>query len=98
MPNHDAMIPAIKGAMAIEDASQAHGGHRTEFLQRFESLSRRERQVLDGIVAGSANKLIARDLDISPRTVEIYRAHVMQKTKARSLSELVRMAMTSGVA
>jgi two-component system response regulator FixJ len=96
--DHDVMIAAIKGAMATQDAGQAHAADRAEFLQRFEGLSRRERQVLDGIVAGSANKVIARDLDISPRTVEIYRAHVMRKTQARSLSELVRMALTAGLA
>jgi two-component system, LuxR family, response regulator FixJ len=53
---------------------------------------------LGGIVAGSANKVIARDLEISPRTVEIYRSHVMRKTQAHSLSELVRMALVAGVA
>ena len=54
--------------------------------------------MLDGLVAGKASKVIAYDLDISPRTVEIYRAHVMTKTQARSLSELVRMALLAGVA
>jgi len=96
--DHDVMIAAIKGAMATQDAGQAHGGDQTGFLERFERLSRRERQVLEGIVAGSANKVIARDLDISTRTVEIYRAQVMRKTQARSLSELVRMALTAGLA
>jgi len=96
--DHETMIAAIKAAMARHDDGQARVGERAEFLQRFESLSRRERQVLDGIVAGSANKVIARDLDISPRTVEIYRAHVMRKMQARSLSELVRMALVTGIA
>ena len=67
-------------------------------VRRIETLSLRERQVLDGLVAGKANKVIAYDLDISPRTVEIYRAHVMTKMQARSLSELVRMALMVGVA
>ncbi len=61
-------------------------------------LSPRERQVFDGLVAGKPSKVIAYDLDISPRTVEIYRAHVMSKTQARGLSELVRMALVAGVA
>jgi len=52
--------------------------------------------VLRGLIAGGANKMIARDLDISPRTVEIYRAHVMSKMQAHSLSELVRMALMIG--
>src|SRR5205085_7826331 len=57
--------------------------------ERLASLSARERQVLDGLVAGHANKVIAYDLEISPRTVEVYRANVMTKMRARSLSELI---------
>jgi two-component system response regulator FixJ len=60
-------------------------------------LSNRERQVLEGLVAGKANKVIAFDLGISPRTVEIYRANVMTKISANSLSDLVRMAITAGI-
>jgi two-component system response regulator FixJ len=71
---------------------------RAEFQRRIESLSARERQVLDGLVAGKANKVIAYDLDISPRTVEIYRAHVMTKMGVQSLSQLVRMALVCGIA
>jgi two-component system response regulator FixJ len=56
-------------------------------------LSNRERDVLNGLVAGRANKQIAFDLRISPRTVEIYRANLMDKMQAASLSELVRMAL-----
>jgi two-component system response regulator FixJ len=53
--------------------------------------------VLDGLVAGHPNKIIAFNLGISPRTVEIYRANVMSKMQANSLSELVRIALTSGI-
>ena len=92
------MLAAIRSALAIQSEHQARDGERAQFLQRIESLSQRERQVLEGLVAGKANKVIARDLDISPRTVEIYRAHVMTKMQAQSLSELVRMALVAGVA
>ena len=68
-----------------------------EIMRRIDSLSDRERQVLDGLVAGKANKVIAYDLGISPRTVEIYRANVMTKMQAASLSELVRMALMAGL-
>ena len=62
-------------------------------LERLEALSRRERQVLDGLVAGKSNKVIAIELDISPRTVEVYRANVMTKMQVSSLSELVRIVI-----
>ena len=68
-----------------------------EINDKLAALSNRERQVLDGLVAGKANKVIAFDLGISPRTVEIYRANLMTKMAANSLSDLVRMAMTAGI-
>lgn len=70
---------------------------RGEVLERLESLSEREREVLDGVVAGRPNKIIARDLGISPRTVEIYRAKVMTKMQADNLAALVRMSMAAGL-
>ena len=64
---------------------------------RLADLSNRERDVLTGLVAGRANKQIAFDLGISPRTVEIYRANLMDKMKAASLSDLVRMALIAEI-
>lgn len=80
---------------------QAVSGARSEaavldIAARVESLSPRERQVMEGLVAGLSNKQIARDYDISPRTIEVYRANVMTKMQAGSLSELVRLAMRAG--
>jgi len=60
-------------------------------------LSPREREGLAGLLAGLPNKSIAYDLEISPRTVEIYRARVMGKMGARSLSELIRLALAAGM-
>lgn len=94
----ETMLGAIRAALSAVGESRAREEERAELLRRIESLSTRERQVLEGLVAGKANKVIAYDLDISPRTVEIYRAHVMTKTHAKSLSELVRMAMVAGLA
>lgn len=68
-----------------------------ELVGRLDSLTPREREVLELLVVGHPNKVIAHRLDISPRTVEIHRAHVMEKMKARSLPELVRTAMQAGV-
>jgi two-component system, LuxR family, response regulator FixJ len=80
---------------------QAEIGARSEaamldIAARVESLSPRERQVMEGLVAGLSNKQIAREYDISPRTIEVYRANVMTKMQAGSLSELVRLAMRAG--
>jgi two-component system response regulator FixJ len=67
-----------------------------DIAARIATLSPRERQVMDGLMAGLSNKLIAREYDISPRTIEVYRANVMTKMGANSLSELVRLAMRAG--
>lgn len=66
-------------------------------LARIALLSPREREVLEGLVAGHPNKTIAYDLGLSARTVEVHRARVMDKMQARSLSELVRLALAAGV-
>ena len=93
------LLNAVRAALAqgtSEDgAAQQDNEERRRILERIESLSARERQVLDGLVAGQANKIIAFDLEISPRTVEVYRAYVMTKMQARSLSELVRMVIAA---
>jgi len=68
-----------------------------EIAARIAGLSPRERQVMEGLIAGLSNKLIAREYDISPRTIEVYRANVMTKMQAGSLSELVRLALRAGV-
>lgn len=94
----EVILGAIRSAMLRQGAEDVRENERADFIRRIESLSPRERQVLDGLVAGKANKVIAHDLDISPRTIEIYRAHVMTKMHARGLSELVRMALVAGIA
>jgi two-component system response regulator FixJ len=66
-------------------------------LARLDLLTARECQVLEGLVAGLPNKTIGYDLGISPRTVEIHRARVMEKMQARSLAELVRIALAAGI-
>jgi two-component system response regulator FixJ len=68
-----------------------------ETRRRLDLLTPRERDVLNGMIAGRPNKLIAHELGISPRTVEIHRARVMEKMQARSLSALVRMALAAGI-
>ena len=91
--NDDILLAAIATALRSGEEGRRGAAEVAEIAGRLTSLSGREREVLDGLVAGHANKVIAFDLGISPRTVEIYRANVMTKMKAASLSELVRMAM-----
>ena len=92
-----ALLASIGAAMSASATSNDRDGGRLELQRRFETLSLRERQVLDGLVLGHPNKTIAFDLPISPRTVEVYRANLMTKMSASSLSELIRMAFVAGV-
>ena len=94
----EAILSAVRTALALSGVAAERDVERAEYLRRIADLSRREQQVLAGLVAGKANKVIAYDLEISPRTVEIYRAHAIGKMQAASLSELVRMALVAGIA
>ncbi|THD71860.1 MAG: response regulator transcription factor FixJ [Bradyrhizobium sp.] len=93
----DRLIGMIEAALKQAEPDVMSEAVTSEIQSRIASLSPRERQVMDGLIAGLSNKLIAREYDISPRTIEVYRANVMTKMHAASLSELVRMAMRGGV-
>ena len=95
--NDDTMLTAVHAALARGEAVGKRAAERAEIERRLNSLSGREHEVLLGLVGGHPNKIIAHDLGISPRTVEIYRANVMTKMDAPSLSDLVRMALIAGV-
>ena len=89
------LIEAIERA-AAQLAQVPSGTDDAAAIQvRLKELTEREQQVLSGVVAGHANKTIAYDLNISPRTVEVHRANVMSKMQAESLPELVRMALAA---
>jgi two-component system response regulator FixJ len=87
------LLRAIRSALARHAQAAENEARRADIRGRLDHLSERERAVLDGLVAGKPNKVIAYDLGISPRTVEVYRANVMTKMQAESLSELVRMVL-----
>jgi two-component system, LuxR family, response regulator FixJ len=91
------LLAAVKSALGRWEKGAQQESERTKLLDKLAILSPRERDVLEGLVAGKPNKIIAFDLGISPRTVEIYRANVMTKMNAGSLSELVRMALLTNV-
>ncbi|MBS0248619.1 MAG: response regulator transcription factor FixJ [Proteobacteria bacterium] len=91
----DGLVSAVKAALSNAADSGKRQAELGAIKDKLAALSNRERQVLDGLVAGHPNKTIAFDLGISPRTVEIYRANLMTKMAANSLSDLVRMAMVA---
>ena len=93
----ETLLSSVRSALRKGADTARHKAEVSEINERLTALSNRERQVLEGLVAGKANKVIAFDLGISARTVEIYRANVMTKMSANSLSDLVRMAMTAGI-
>ena len=92
----DALLSAVRSAMAAKPSTGSDAG-RDGAMARLADLSPRERDVLQGLVSGKINKVIAHDLGISPRTVEVYRANLMAKTGARSMSELMRLALAAGL-
>ncbi len=94
----DALVASVKAALRQTHSQRKSGEEKAEIQRRIAALSGRERDVLKGLIAGHANKVIAADLEISPRTVEIYRANIMTKMQANSLSELVKMVVTCGEA
>ena len=93
----DRLIGMIEAAVRQAEPAAKSEAVTLDIATRIASLSPRERQVMEGLIAGLSNKLIARDYDISPRTIEVYRANVMTKMQANSLSELVRLAMRAGM-
>jgi two-component system, LuxR family, response regulator FixJ len=95
--NDEILLAAVRSALNRHDSESKRAAERAGIDERLAALSNREREVLDGLVAGHANKRIAFDLGISPRTIEIYRANLMTKMQAASLSELVRMALIAGI-
>src|SRR5262245_10159393 len=92
------LLQSIKQALVLRRESRGQTSLAQAAAARIAALTDRERQVLERLVAGKANKVIAYELDISPRTVEIHRAHVMEKMEAKSLSDVVRLALAVGLA
>ena len=91
----EVLLSAVRAALARHATDSERQARSAAVQGRLAALSAREREVLQGLVAGKANKVIAYDLGISARTVEVHRANVMTKMQADSLSELVRMVLAA---
>ncbi len=94
---NETLLASIARVLEKELAATSKSPQAVEAAARIAGLTPREREVLDQLVLGHPNKIIAHNLDISPRTVEIHRANLMKKMQADSLSHLVRMALSAGV-
>lgn len=89
----DLLLASIRAGLSRIQENDLHEAERADAIDRVGRLSPRERAVLDGLVAGRPNKVIAYELGISPRTVEIHRSHLMQKMRVASFSNLIRLAI-----
>lgn len=87
------LLERVRSALAMDQVQAESNAHLREVLALYETLTPRERQVMDLVVQGNLNKQIAADLGLSPKTIEVHRAHVMDKMDAGSLAELVRMSI-----
>ena len=93
----DVLLEAVRRAVASGLRKVRVEATDADSTARLGGLTAREREVLTHVIAGRPNKIIAHELDISPRTVEIHRAHLMEKMCVKSLPELVRLALTAGI-
>jgi len=94
--NDDTLLDSVERALEQSRRLSTRQETSAELGDRLETLTAREREVLDHLVTGSPHKVIAHALNISPRTVEVHRARIMQKLGARNLADLVRMTMGGG--
>ena len=94
---HDALIEVLNSACAQLEESSEQTSRVNAAKAKIEKLSAREVQVMHGLIAGRSNKVIAYDLDLSPRTIEIYRANLMDKLEVTNLSDILRIAFTAGL-
>ncbi|PSJ41942.1 response regulator transcription factor [Allosphingosinicella deserti] len=94
---HDALIEVLNSACGQLEESSEQTARVNAAKAKIEKLSAREVQVMHGLIAGRSNKVIAYDLDLSPRTIEIYRANLMDKLEVTNLSDILRIAFTAGL-
>ena len=93
----EAMLASVRRGLAQGRDTRERAAGAKAAQEALCQLTQREREVLEHLISGKSNKIVAYELGISPRTVEIHRAHLMEKLKARNLSDLVRVALAAGV-
>jgi two-component system, LuxR family, response regulator FixJ len=91
--SHETLLVRVRNALDYDAGNRAALQERDQMTKRFDTLTARERDVLALLIAGHSNKVMASEMGLSERTVEVYRARVMKKTTSRSLAHLVRMTM-----
>ena len=94
----EALLDSVDRALKQSRRLAGREGTSIDVGDRLRVLTAREREVLDHLATGSPHKVIARHLNISPRTVEVHRARIMRKLGARNLADLVRITMAGGAA
>ena len=92
----DVLLHSLHLALSVDRGSDEHAQRASEVAERLALLTPREQQIFARLAHGDSNKAIARELGISPRTVEVHRARVMGKMQARNLADLVRMSLMAG--
>jgi two-component system response regulator FixJ len=91
--NEQVLLDRVQGCLRVAHRTYDDAELVAATRARLEALTPREREVLDRLVKGESSKIIAAELDISPRTVDVHRAHIMDKLGVRSIAELVRVAL-----
>lgn len=95
--NDELLLEKVNNALEISRTARAQNGDRRAIERRLAMLTPREREVMEGILEGKFNKMIASDMDVSIRTVEVHRAHVLDKLGARNSSDMVRLVLSTNV-
>jgi len=93
--SRETLLASIDRAIELTRYSMAKSAWREDAAKRIAELTSRERQIMDLVIAGCSNKIIAEDLGVSQRTVENHRAAVIKKTRSKSLSDLIRLAIAA---